>query len=412
MGPVADLRFGRYALVFLAMTRPMLLFRASFAACLVACALFSAPAASRDDTFAGQAHAAFADAIEQYRIPGLVVAVTHNGEHRFYATGVASRENGRAVTPDTIFELGSISKVFTALLASLAEQRGQLRLDARVDRFLCAGTCAIGNDMTLMDLATHHSGGLPLQVPDDVTDTPQLVQWLKRWQPPQPGTRSYSNISIGLLGHITAQAMGMPYTRAMQDVLFAELGLKNTWIDVPAAQSDRYAFGYERKTDKPIRVTPGVLDAQSYGIKSTPADMLSFMDAVMELNPVSAPLTAALRRTREGQFQTSRFTQDMIWEQYPWPTDLSTLLAGNAYDFILEPQPDQRITPALAPQDEVLLGKTGSTNGFGGYVAVLPAQKLGVVVLANRNFPNDARVKATYALIQGILGSSASLPAR
>lgn len=398
-------------------------YRSFFTAGLLACTLVCAPAVARgdtlaasaiarDDIFAAHAYAAFADAIEQYRIFGLVVAVTHNGKHHFYATGVASRADGRAVTPDTIFELGSISKLFTALLASVAEQRGQLLLDAHVDQFLCAGTCAIGDDLTLMDLATHHSGGLPLQVPDNVTNTQQLVQWLKDWRAPHPGTRSYSNISIGLLGHITAQAMGMPYSQAMQDGVFTGLGLKNTWFEVPAAQADRYAFGYDRKTDKPIRVTPGVLDTEAYAIKSTAVDMLSFMDAVMEVRLVPEPLKSALRRTREGQFQTSSFTQGMIWEQYAWPTDLATLLAGNAYDFVLKPQPMQRITPARAPQDKALLGKTGSTNGFGAYVAVLPAEKLGVVVLANRNFPNEARVKASYALIQSILGAAAPTPAR
>lgn len=361
------------------------------------------PVTARDDVFAAQARAAFADAIEQYRIPGLIVAITHRGQHRFYATGLASREDGRPVTPDTLFELGSMSKLFTALLAGVAEQRGQLKLDARVDQFLCGGKCAISQDLTLMDLATHHSGGLPLQVPDSVSDVQQLVQWLKAWHAPEPGARSYSNISIGLLGHITAQAMRMPFHQALHDAVFGGLGMTSTWIDVPAAESDRYAFGYDRKTDKPIRVTPGVLDAEAYGIKSTAADMLIFLDAVMEVRQVPEPLKAALRRTREGQFQTSHFTQDMIWEQYPWPTDLATLVAGNGYDFILNPQPMQRITPALAPQGHVLLGKTGSTNGFGGYVAVLPAEELGVVVLANRNWPNEARVKASYALIQSVL---------
>ncbi|WEX86599.1 beta-lactamase [Sinorhizobium garamanticum] len=360
-------------------------------------------AAANEDAFQSKARAAFASAIEEYKIPGLVVGVTKNGEHSFYATGLASRADNRPVTPDTLFELGSISKVFNVTLAALAEQRGQLSLDDKVSRHLCADACSIGDGMTLMDLATHHSGGLPLQVPDDIADTKELVNWLKDWQPPQPGTRSYSNISIGLLGHIAASAMEADYTQAVQTVLIPAFGLENTFIDVPAKAMDNYAFGYERKTDKPIRAAPGVLDAEAYGIKSSARDMLKLLDVELGTGTVSPELKAAVRRTQEGQFRTAKFTQDMIWEQYPWPVDLETMVAGNGYDFILHPQKADKIEPPLAPQKDVIINKTGSTNGFGGYVVLLPAENLGIVVLANRNYPNEARVRATYALIEALL---------
>jgi beta-lactamase class C len=93
----------------------------------------------------------------------------------------------------------------------------------------------------------------------------------------------------------------------------------------------------------------------------------------------------------------------MIWEQYEWPVDEKKLISGNAPDFILNPQREDRIVPALPPQKQVLLNKTGSTNGFGAYVAFLPDKDLGVVVLANRNYPNEARVKTTYALINALV---------
>lgn len=370
---------------------------------LIVSTLPFSPAAANEDAFQSKARAAFASAIEEYRIPGLVVGVTRNGEHSFYATGLASRADNRPVTPDTLFELGSISKVFNVTLAALAEQRGQLSLDDKVSRHLCADTCSIGDGLTLMDLATHHSGGLPLQVPDGIADTKELVNWLKGWQPPQPGTRSYSNISIGLLGHIAATAMDMNYRQAVETVLIPEFGLENTFIDVPAKAMENYAFGYERKTDKPIRVTPGVLDAEAYGIKSSARDMLKLLDVELGNATVSPELKAAVERTQQGQFRTAKFTQDMIWEQYPWPADLETMVAGNGYDFILHPQKAERIEPALAPQKDVIINKTGSTNGFGGYVVLLPGEDLGIVVLANRNYPNEARVRATYALIEALL---------
>src|SRR5690606_18410825 len=117
---------------------------------------------------------AFASAVTAHKIPGLIVGVTHRGKHHFYSVGVASRASNQPVTPDTLFELGSISKIFNVTLAALAEKRGKLSLDEKVAHYLCANTCKIGNDLTLMDLATHHSGGLPLQVPDDVKDMNDL----------------------------------------------------------------------------------------------------------------------------------------------------------------------------------------------------------------------------------------------
>lgn len=374
-----------------------------FLAAVMTAFAFPSAALCQDTNFEADARKAFASAIEQYKIPGLVVGVTRKGEHQFYATGLASRTDNRAVTPDTLFELGSISKIFNATLAALAEQRGQLSLKDQAARYLCENECTLGNDLTLMDLATHHSGGLPLQIPDTVANTQQLVDWLKGWKPSHPGYRSYSNISIGLLGHITSHAMNVSYREAIEKDLFPKLGLRNTWIDVPTDKSNEYAFGYDRKTDQPIRVTPGVLDAEAYGVKSSARDMLQLLDVELGVAKVSPEIEAAVSRTQEGQFLTKMFVQDMIWEQYPWPTTAEAMKAANTYDFILHPQPMEKIDPVLPPQKNVVLNKTGSTNGFGGYVAVLPGEGMGIVVLANRNYPNDARISATFDLIKALL---------
>jgi beta-lactamase class C len=167
--------------------------------------------------------------------------VTQNGRHSFYSYGFASLADQRPVSPDTIFELGSVSKLFTATLAAVAEQRGKLSLDDRVAKHLCANTCRIGDDMTLMDLATHHPGGLPLKVPDDVDNVDKMATWLKTWKPTQPGARSYSNVSIGVLGHTTTMSMGMTYESALKTGLLTGLALSNTWIAVPNEAMADYA---------------------------------------------------------------------------------------------------------------------------------------------------------------------------
>lgn len=354
----------------------------------------------KEGKIADLAEHSFSSAIADYDIPGLVVGVTIKGKHYFYATGLASREKNKAVSPDTIFELGSISKVFNASLAALAEQRGILNLDEAVsDRLAKLRGSAFG-DISLMDLATHTTGGLPLQVPNSIEDVSGLIDWLADWKPRQAGTRSYSNVSIGLLGHITADAFGMSFADMTEQVLFPAMGLESTWVAVPTGAMEQYAFGYDRRTNEPIRVNPGVLDAEAYGVKSTARDMLRLLDLELGNIEGSLELTSALERTRQGQTKTPYYVQGMIWEQYPWPTSLDVMVKGAGYSFVGRPKPVERIDPPLPPQQNVILHKTGSTNGFGAYVAFLPGEDLGIVVLANRNYPNKARIQATYDLIQ------------
>ncbi|WP_137135337.1 class C beta-lactamase [Rhizobium sp. FKY42] len=366
----------------------------------LAVAFASASFAQADD-FQAKAAAAFQPVVKQYDIPGLIVGITRNGTHEFYATGLASRADRREVTSETLFELGSISKLFNVTLAALAEQRGKLKLEDKVAHHLCADTCRIGDDLTLMDLATHHTGGMPLQVPDSVSDVNGLVDWMKDWKPANPGARSYSNVSIGMLGHISAKAMGMPYAKAAEGTLFPALGLKNTFITVPQSQMKLYAYGYN-KANQPIRVGKGLADAEAYGVKSSASDMLTFLDAELGTGSISGELQKAIARTKTGQLQTAYFSQAMVWEEYPWPVKLDQMVAGNSPDFILKPQPVEKLTTPAKQGEGVILNKTGSTNGFGGYVAILPEKKLGIVVLANRNYPNEARIRATYALIKSL----------
>ena len=376
----------------------------NFSVTVAAAFMLASPMAMANETSVeAAAETAFAKAVAEHDIPGLIVGVTHNGQHSFYATGMASREEQRPVTPDTLFELGSISKIFNVTLAALADEQGLLTLSDPVSQHLDGLEGTAFGGLTLMDLATHNSGGLPLQVPETAKITDDLIAWLADWRPAQPGARSYSNISIGLLGHITAQAMNQSYADAVQAHLLPQLGMTSTWINVPAKAMPEYAFGYDRETNAPIRVNPGVLADEAYGIKSSARDMLHLLDAQMDQSGLPADLAAAITETQRPQRRTNSFEQAMIWERYPLPVDLQQMLAGNSLDFILNAQPADAVDPASANDGGVILSKTGATNGFGAYVAVIPSRQLGIVVLASRNYPNEARVTATYRLIEQLL---------
>ena len=92
--------------------------------------------------------------------------------------------------------------------------------------------------------------------------------------------------------------------------------------------------------------------------------------------------------------------QGLGWEQYPYPITLERLLAGNSPTMFMESNAVTQITPPQAPSGPTLFNKTGSTNGFGAYVAFVPEKKIGVVILANRNFPIPARIKAAHAILE------------
>lgn len=358
--------------------------------------------------------AAIRPMMARYDVPGMAVAVTVAGRQQVFNYGVAARQGARPVTDDTLFEIGSVSKTFTATLAAYAQARGKLSLDDKTTKYLPTLAGSAFDGISLLELGTYTAGGLPLQVPDTVNTMPQMVEWLRQWQPAAaPGTqRRYSNVSAGLFGLATAQALDATFETAMMGQLIPKLGLTHTWIEVPRAQMGNYAWGY--KGDKPVRATPGVFDGQAYGIKTTAADMIRVVALNLDVQAVSdAALRQALAATHAGYFRVGGvggMTQGLGWERYGWPVSLNDLLAGNDARMVTDAQPAQRISPPQPAPADALINKTGSTNGFGAYVAFVPAQRIGVVLLANRNVPIPARVTAAYAILQALEGRAAATP--
>ncbi len=338
--------------------------------------------------------------IQKYDISGMAVAVTLNGKNYFYNYGVTSKETKQPVTNTTLFEIGSLSKTFTATLASYAQVNGQLSLADSVSQYLPYLRGSSFDNISLMNLGTHTAGDLPLQVPDNITNTDELMDYYKNWKPTLiAGTyRAYTNLGIGLLGVITAESMHMPFANAMEKKLFPKLGMKHSYINVPAGQMKNYAQGYN-KTDMPVRVNPGILDCEAYGVKTNTADLIRFINANMGLIKLDGKLQRAINGTHIGYFKSGEITQDLIWEQYSNTSKLEQLLAGNSVQMIYETIPATKLIPQLQPQADVLINKTGSTNGFGAYALYDPAKKMGIVMLANKNYPIDQRVTVAYQIL-------------
>ena len=342
----------------------------------------------------------------EHRIPGMAVALSIDGQRHYFNYGEADQEAGVPVTEKTLFELGSISKIFTAALTGYAQSSGALALSDPASQYLPALEGSAFDAITLLELGTYTAGELPLQFPDAVQSDEQMIDYYRQWQPESPSGshRLYSNPSIGLMGYLTAQRLGQPFATLMKEALFDPLGLEHSFYQVPESQQVHYAYGYS-KEDAPIRVNPGILDAQAYGLKSTAADVLTFVEANMsglDESPLDEPLTQALAATRTGYFNVGNMTQGLGWESYPYPVTLDQLLAGNSLEMILEPNPANRLHPPLAPRQQAFYNKTGATNGFGGYVAFVPSEQIGIVMLANRNYPNHARIEAAHHILTAL----------
>jgi len=134
--------------------------------------------------------------------------------------------------------------------------------------------------------------------------------------------------------------------------------------------------------------------------------MLRFVEANLDLVAIDKTTQAAITATHTGYYRVGPMTQDLIWEQYRYPVDLADLLEGNSEKVSLEANPVVRIDPPSPPQDNALIDKTGSTNGLGAYVAFIPAKKIGVVLLANKNYPIAARVTAAYEILTPLIGTA------
>ncbi|MFP3514823.1 class C beta-lactamase [Pseudomonas sp. SIMBA_077] len=341
--------------------------------------------------------------MQQHAIPGLVIAISDNGKQQFYSFGLASKATEAHVTPDTLFEVGSISKLFTATLASYAQVEGVLSFADPVSKFLPTLQGSAFGKVTLLHLATHTGGGFPLQVPENVKNDQQLLSYLNAWQPTYPaGThRSYANPSIGMLGVIAAKSLNLSFTSAMQNTLYPALGLHSTYLNVPQDKMPLYAQGYD-KTDQPVMLNPDVLADQAYGVRTSARDLIHFAQLNLQSGKANSVIERAVLNTHTGYFQIGPMTQDLVWEQYPYPVTLENVLEGNSNTMAYETHPATALHPPLAPQKAVWLNKTGSTSGFGGYIAVLPEKQQAVVILANKNYPNSARVELAYAIFKAL----------
>lgn len=342
----------------------------------------------------------FKPLLDKYDVPGMAVGVIQNNKKYEMYYGLQSVQDKKAVNSSTIFELGSVSKLFTATAGGYAKNKGKISFDDTPGKYWKELKNTPIDQVNLLQLATYTSGNLALQFPDEVQTDQQVLTFFKDWKPKNPigEYRQYSNPSIGLFGKVVALSMNKPFDQVLEKTIFPGLGLKHSYVNVPKTQIQNYAFGYNQE-NQPIRVNPGPLDAPAYGVKSTLPDMLSFINA--NLNPLKYPkdIQRAINETHKGFYQVGTMYQALGWEEFSYPAPLQTLLDSNSEQIVMKPN---KVTAISKEPSVKMFHKTGSTNGFGTYVVFIPKENIGLVMLTNKRIPNEERIKAAYAVLNAI----------
>jgi len=300
---------------------------------------------------------------------GLVIGVLSHGERRIFSYGAAH--------PDSIFEIGSITKTFTGMILAQMTVQKKVTLDEPIRALLPPDFVGkqTGPEITLLDIATQHSG-LP-RMPDNFFpenplnpyadyDAKQLSEFMTRQGLAKPDKPKflYSNLGFGLLGYALSQRAGVPYPQLLHDEIAGPLHLQDTVINLSPAQRKRLIQGYNGSFDKAEPWDLGALEGAG-AIRSTASEMLTYLDA--NLHPDKYAAGAA-----PGSPAAT------------WP-------AAIAIDH--EPRAE---AGEVGKGDKIalawfIIAKTGSylhsggTGGYGSYSVFNPGHDYAMIVLYNRD---------------------------
>lgn len=317
--------------------------------------LIGSPGQSALPTLSADVATAIERAVERQSVRAAVVGLYDNGTVSVIGFGQTGRNNERPPDGDTAFEIGSVSKVFTALLTQVLVDRDLLNWDDSISKHLpdteFQSPAVAG--VTLRELASHTSG-LP-RVPDNMkTEDPldpyagyereDLLSYLAALPNDRiEKTYDYSNLGAGLLGQIAGDVAGRGYAAAMQLDVLKPLGMNSSSVGLSDVHAERLAHGFSQGADMPNWDGFDAL-AGAGAIVSTTVDLLRFV----ELNFVDGPLAKSLAAIREPQ------------------------AAGDtALGWHMQNVAD----------DDRVFWHNGGTGGYASYLALRPATQTGIVIL-------------------------------
>ena len=340
--------------------------RWAIGALLILCAAAFAPLASAqaaETPFASAVASLAGPLAERGECTSVAVGTNERGTPGFYAYGEVARGGGGAPTPKTEFEIGSITKVFTTTLLAIDAQRGTVKLDDPLQKYMPQGIKVPsfgGRQITLVDLATHTSG-LPRQpqMQGESYSDSDMFRFLNSYQLTRaPGTQfEYSNLGVALLAHALEQATDTPWAKQVRQEVTEKLGMPDTRLAFDNQERARLAIGYTRR-GMPARENMPTWPAfnGAGALLSTISDMQRFLAWNMGELKGDLPdgLVSELHKTR-----------------FPLPRARAGV--GLAW----------QIAPLGASSSVVW--KNGGTLGYSSDIGFVPGARVGIVLLANSN---------------------------
>jgi CubicO group peptidase (beta-lactamase class C family) len=303
--------------------------------------------------------------------------------------GFADREQKVQADADTIYRVGSITKVFTATAAMQLAEAGRLSIDQPVSRvlpgFSMRSRFPAGDAVTPRLLMTHHSG-LPSDIlhgftqvhPASLAETEaQLRDSYLAYPPGQ--LWSYSNVGFSLLGRVVEVASGQPYAKQLEAALFRPLGMERTWISSELPTLPGSAKGYRNGHEAEDFI---LRDVPAGGMNSTVRDLSRFLSMVFA-------------EGRAGAHQIIR--PETLHEM------LSVQNAGNPLDMTYQIGLAWALGPVgdlVLPEGELIAQHTGGTITFHSQLIALPKSKLGIVVLSNSQAARPVVGKIAHAVLK------------
>ena len=300
---------------------------------------------------------------------GIIVKIVTPADERVISHGHRHAGDARPLDGDTVFEIGSVTKVFAALVLADAVQRNEVTLVDPVAKYLPLGVSVrTRNDrsITLLDLATHTSGlpfmpenAPPLNDPAAAKYSgADLARFVANYQPTRDAGSQwdYSNIGYWLLSEALAARVGDNFENLVRERVIARLGLTNTDFRVSQKMKSDVAQGH----DAAVKPAPSVSSMSIYslmpaagGLYSTPNDLVKLLAAAMGLH--SSPLAGAIKLTLDTRRPTGGSEQQALgWS-------------------------------VIGKEEDEIIYRDGGTYGFASSIAFAPKQHIGVVVLSNQN---------------------------
>ena len=227
-------------------------------------------------------------AMEETQTPGVAVGLLHEGEEHVASFGVTSLENPLDVTPDTLFQIGSITKTFTGTAAMRLVEQGSLDLDTPLRTYLPELRLSdedVASRVTMRHLLTHTGGWIGDHFEDfgagddalarmcgSMSTLPQLTPLGDVW--------SYNNSGFYLAGRALEVVAGKPYELVVQELVLDPLELEQTFFFAEDVMTRRFAVGHHRNEDGPPTVARpwpiGRAHHPAGGLASTVRDLLRY----------------------------------------------------------------------------------------------------------------------------------------